>query len=85
METVSIAPSLQTTIRIPNALYEQVKRMVQCGASASVNEFIIEAMSERVRQLWPGAMEGKSERVGDDSCGGPAPQRPFNESTRCGF
>jgi hypothetical protein len=47
----AISPSVQTIIRVPDNLYGQTRRLVQRGAATSVNEFIIEAMNERVKQL----------------------------------
>lgn len=48
----SVGPFHTTTVRLPKELYEQARTAVkEAGAASSINDFMVEAVEEKLRQL----------------------------------
>lgn len=48
----SVGPFQTTTVRLPKDLYEQARTAVkEAGAASSINDFMVEAVEEKLRQL----------------------------------
>lgn len=57
-----------TTIRLPRELYEQARTAVgKAGAAASLNDFLIEAVEEKLRQLKEGEIDEAFAGMGRDT------------------
>ena len=50
-DSVTSARNTQTTLRLPEGLYERVKVAVQSGETGSVNEFVVNALTAYLRAL----------------------------------
>ncbi len=56
-----------TTVRIPNQTYEQAKRAAHRAQIASFNEFVIQAVEEKVRRLTEAEIDAAFAGMADDS------------------
>jgi hypothetical protein len=56
-----------TTVRIPNQTYEKAKRAAHRAQIASFNEFVIQAVEEKVRRLTEAEIDAAFAGMADDT------------------
>ena len=56
-----------TTVRLPRVLYEEARTAVrQAGAAASMNDFLVEAVEEKLRQIREQEIDEAFAEMGQD-------------------
>jgi Arc/MetJ-type ribon-helix-helix transcriptional regulator len=56
-----------TTVRLPRQLYEQARRVVaKTGAAASLNDFMVEAVEDKLRQITEKEIDAAFAGMGQD-------------------
>lgn len=65
-EPRQVSRNTQTTLRLPQKLYEQAKMLVQQQKNRSVNDFIVSAVSAYVRALERRAIDDAFRGMADD-------------------
>ena len=66
MTTAAKKPYQNTTVRVPMKIYEQARTVITRGQVSSFNEFVVQAIEEKVRRLTESEIDAAFAQMSED-------------------
>ena len=67
MQTAAKKQYQNTTVRVPRRVYEQARSVIERGQASSFNEFVVEAIKEKVHRLTEAEIDAAFSQMAGDS------------------
>jgi Arc/MetJ-type ribon-helix-helix transcriptional regulator len=67
MHTAAKKQYQNTTVRVPRHIYEQARSAIERGQASSFNEFIVQAIEEKVRRLTEAEIDAAFSQMASDT------------------
>ena len=67
MRTAAKKQYQNTTVRVPRHVYEQARTVIERGQASSFNEFVVQAIAEKVHRLTEAEIDAAFSQMASDS------------------